>query len=86
MPVAKFLQIYDKVKGMIRLNPGSEIRVEYGDENFFPSLYHVGSVEVDRASLRARLEPPATTCKARDRREIAGEGETCCASGICCAA
>src|ERR1700694_3757963 len=41
MSVAKFLSIYDKVRRLIPLDHDAEIRVEYGDENFFPSTYHV---------------------------------------------
>src|SRR5213075_2561941 len=37
MRVAKFLKIFDKVHGMIPLDLHADIRVEYGDENFFPS-------------------------------------------------
>src|SRR5437870_3447711 len=39
MPAGKFLQIFDKVRGMVPINLDAEMRVEYGDENFFPSTY-----------------------------------------------
>ena len=68
MPVAKFLKIFDKVRGMIPLDLGAEIRIEYGDENFFPSTYHVRSVTHEQTTTRVLLEAPQTTCKARDRR------------------
>src|SRR5438477_734995 len=41
MTAGKFLGIYDKVGGMIAIEPDAEIRIEYGDENFFPSNYDV---------------------------------------------
>src|SRR5213079_3783242 len=41
MRAAKFLKIFDKVRGMIALDVDSDIRVEYGDRIFFPSTYHV---------------------------------------------
>src|SRR5207237_6522978 len=41
MTAKKFLGIYDKVGGMIAIDPDGEIRIEYGDENFFPSNYDV---------------------------------------------
>src|SRR5438128_10926838 len=44
MTAAKFLKIFDKVRGMIALDIDAEIRIEYGDENFFPSTYYVCSV------------------------------------------
>jgi Family of unknown function (DUF6428) len=81
MTAAKFLQIFDKVRGMIPLDLTAEIRVEYGDENFFPSTYHVRSVTHDQHSTRVLLVPPEATCKARDRRACgAGEldPEACC--------
>jgi len=81
MTAAKFLKIFDKVRGMIPLNLDAEIRVEYGDQNFFPSIYHVRSVTGDGNVMLVLLEPPATTCKARDRR--AANRQT---AGSCCAA
>ena len=66
MTAGKFLRIFDKVTTMIPLQLEAEIRVEYGDENFFPSLYHVESVTSEDGNTRVLLTPPATTCKARD--------------------
>ena len=91
MTAAKFLKILDKVRAMIPLDLEAEIRVEYGDENFFPSTYQIRSVAHDRDATRVLLEPPATTCKARDRRAAsssvtdlqpccAPKAESCCAS------
>jgi Family of unknown function (DUF6428) len=87
MTAAKFLQIFDKVRGMIPLDLNAEIRVEYGDENFFPSTYHIRSFTRDQHATRVLLVPPATTCKARDRRVTATtpvsercrvKAESCC--------
>jgi hypothetical protein len=36
MTTAKFLKIFEKVRGMIPLNLDTEVRIEYGDDNFFP--------------------------------------------------
>jgi hypothetical protein len=82
MRAAKFLQIFDKVRGMISLDLAAEIRVEYGDENFFPSTYHVRSVMHDQHATRVLLVPPATTCKARDRRSCVAvdDVQACCAA------
>src|SRR5216117_526653 len=68
MTTAKFLKIFDKVNGMIPLDFDAEIRVEYGDDDFFPSTYHVRSVTHDQTATRVLLESPHTKCKARDRR------------------
>jgi hypothetical protein len=84
MTAAKFLKIFDKVRGMIPLDFDAEIRVEYGDENFFPSTYHIRSVTSDQATTRVLLERPRTTCKARDRRIAATESSS--ASDSCCLA
>jgi Family of unknown function (DUF6428) len=79
MTAAKFLKILENVQGMIRLNLDAEIRVEYGDENFFPSAYRVRSVTHNRNTTRVLVEPPETTCKARDRRVAAREiTDACC--------
>lgn len=84
MTAGKFLKIFDKVTGMIPLRLETEIRVEYGDENFFPSLYHVDAVRNAPGQVRVVITPPTTTCKARDRRLT--EVETCCqpAAAACC--
>jgi hypothetical protein len=76
MTADKFLSIYDRVSGMIALDPESEIRFEYGDENFSPSNYHVAKVTEIAETIRVELRPPQATCKARDRRE-AGAASCC---------
>jgi hypothetical protein len=91
MTSAKFLEIFDKVHGIIPLAVDGEIRVEYGDENFFPSTYHVRSITRDQNMTRVLLAPPQTTCKARDRHVEASpakKAQSCCAPqrGSCCAA
>lgn len=85
MTAGKFLRIFDKVTAMIPLQLEAEIRVEYGDENFFPSLYHVELTASERGTTRVLLAPPATTCKARDRRLAEVETGACCQSAaVCC--
>jgi len=76
MTADKFLSIYDRVGGMIALDPDAEIRFEYGDENFSPSNYHVGMLTEDADAIRVELRPPQATCKARDRRETGAA--SCC--------
>ena len=83
MTAAKFLRIFDKVGAMIPLQLEAEIRVEYGDENFFPSLYHVESVIGEEGATRVLLAPPSTTCKARERRLAEVEAGACCETACC---
>ena len=83
MTAGKFLKIFDKVRGLIPLQLDAEIRVEYGDDNIFPSTYHVSLVSENSDEIRFTLQPPATTCKARDRRVIVSRQR---ASACCCAA
>ena len=83
MTTAKFLKIFDKVRGMIPLKLEAEIRIEYGDDNFFPSIYYVRSVVHEQGATHVLLQPPATTCKARDRQMCCNSGsiaEACCAA------
>jgi len=75
MTATKFLSIYDRVSGMIALDPEAEIRFEYGDDNFSPSNYHVAKLTKIADTIRVELRPPEATCKARDRRM---EGASCC--------
>lgn len=88
MTAAKFLKIFDKVRGMIALDIDAEIRIEYGDENFFPSTYYVCSVTSDDVTTRVLLEPPRTTCKARDRRmasmQSSNRNDSCCLTAQAC--
>lgn len=83
MTAGKFLRIFDKVSAMVPLQMEAEIRVEYGDENFFPSLYRVEAVTSHDRATRVRLEPPSTTCKARDRRLAEVEAGACCETACC---
>ena len=88
MTAAKFLKIFDQVRGMIPLDIDAEIRVEYDDENFFPSTYHTRSMTSDQARTRVLIEQPHTTCKARDRRAANLQAtDSCCATKpqSCCA-
>jgi Family of unknown function (DUF6428) len=78
MKAEKFVRIYEKVRGSIPLDESAQVRIEYGDENFFPSLYRVGSISSDKNALHVLLQPPSTTCKARDR-VIDSNMESCCA-------
>jgi hypothetical protein len=84
MTAGKFLKIFDKVGGMIPLNFDASIRVEYGDEDFFPATYDVRSITRGEDLTRVLLQAPETTCKARDRREKSirseAERETCCSA------
>jgi Family of unknown function (DUF6428) len=89
MTAAKFLKIFEKVRGMIPLNLDADVRIEYGDENFFPSIYQVRSVAHDQTTTRVLLEPPRASCKARDRRVgTLSTTDSCCApaTGVCCPA
>jgi hypothetical protein len=88
MTAAKFLKIFDKVRGMISLDVNTAIRVEYGDEIVFPSTYHIRSVTSDHATTRALIEAPRTTCKARDRRMTTAKSssisDSCCLTRQSC--
>lgn len=86
MTARKFLKIFDKVSGMVPLDFEAEIRVEYEARNFFPSTYRVNSVAQEQDETRTLLEPPATTCKARDRRADSVTASCCqLATSECCA-
>ena len=78
MKADKFVRIYEKVRASIPLDEKAEVRIEYGDQNFFPSLYRVDSISAGKGMLRVLLRPPGTTCKARDRA-VDSNVECCCA-------
>ena len=76
MSAGKFLSIYEKVSRMIDVDLSAEVRFEYGDDNFFPSNYHVESLTENGDTVHVELRPPQTTCKARHRR--AAGASSCC--------
>lgn len=78
MLAGKFVNIYDKVSKMVSIDPDAEVRIEYGDDKIFPTAYYVGDVNEDADTIRSLLEPPSTTCKARDRSRSTN-AESCCA-------
>lgn len=78
MKAGKFAHIYDKVRGLVSVDENAEARIEYGDNNFFPTAYYVRDASEDADTIQFRLEPPATTCKARDRAR-SGNAQSCCA-------
>ena len=86
MTSRKFLSIFDRVTKMILLDFEAEVRVEYGDRNFFPSLYHVAAVQSGNGATHVSLRPPQTTCKARDRRLKETITTPCCqpVAATCC--
>ena len=77
MSAEKFIRIFDRVRSLINLDLNADARVEYGDGNFFPSIYSVESISMAPETLTVLLVPPVTTCKARDRR-AAAETNVCC--------
>jgi hypothetical protein len=83
MTAGKFLRIFDKVTAMIPLNLQAEVRIEYGDQTIFPSLYHVEAVTTEGRATRVVLAPPTTTCKGRDRRLAEVEAGACCETACC---
>ena len=76
MRAGKFVSIYDRVSKLVSIDEDVEVRIEYGDERFFPAAYHVTEVRAAKSGIQVVLAPPATTCKARDRR--VATGQTCC--------
>lgn len=78
MKAGKFVRIYDKVRGLVSVDEDAEARIEYEDKNFFPVAYFIADMNEEKDALRFVLEPPATTCKARDRAQ-SRNAESCCA-------
>lgn len=77
MSAGKFVQIFDRVQSLVPVDLNADARIEYGDENFFPSIYSVESISQTPEELGVLIAPPTTTCKARDRRPVA-ETTSCC--------
>ena len=77
MTAEKFVGIFDRVSSLIDIADTAEARIEYGDENFFPSVYAIDSISEKPETLRILLAPPAMTCKARDRELDKQPSEAC---------
>jgi hypothetical protein len=78
MEAGKFVRIFERVRSAVSVDLMADVRIEYGDENFFPSIYSVESIKTNGDSLDVALARPETTCKARDRRAAAPTTEPCC--------
>jgi hypothetical protein len=94
MGAAKATGILAKVSQKIDIDPESELRIEYGNEEFPAVQFNVGEITVGEAEIVVALIPPSTGCKLEERggscaRPTGQEAAatSCCESGKsdCCA-
>jgi hypothetical protein len=75
METGKVVGILAKVSQKIAVNPEAELRVEYGNENFPPVVFHVEKVEADAQTVTVSLQPPVLQCKLEERGESCARPE-----------
>jgi hypothetical protein len=91
METGKVVGILAKVSQKIAVNPDTELRIEYGNENFPPIVFHVDQVETDDKTVTVSLRSPVLQCKleerggscARPEEPEAKEGSCCSGTGCC---
>ncbi len=92
METGKVVGILAQVSQKIAVDPDTELRIEYGNENFPPVVFHVGEVETDDKTVTVSLRPPVLQCKleerggscARPEPSAAQEEGGCCSGSGCC--
>jgi hypothetical protein len=85
-----------KVSQLIDLDPEAEVRVEYGNSQFPPVLFHVENLEEEGEALVVGLKPPALECKLESRggscarpdtagaADVGASPDTCCSGKTGC--
>jgi len=92
MEAGKVASILDIVSRKIRVNPGAELKVEYGNEAFPPVVFHVDGIEEGKDELVVSLRPPVLQCKLEERGGSCARPESaakadekgCCSGPACC--
>lgn len=86
MTTDKILSILKRVDGIKPLKMETELKLEYGNEEFTTAVMPVQELQWDENRLYVTLFSEKTRCKAQDECSIALEEkeEACCTSSNCC--
>ena len=87
MTTDKILSILKRVDGIKAIKMDTELKLEYGNEEFTTAVMPVGDLQWDEKRLYVELFSEKTRCKAQDECSIAEkvkEEEACCTTSNCC--
>jgi len=87
MRTEKILSILNRVDKIKSLMLETELKIEYGNENFPTSVMPIGSIKVENNKVVVSLFTEATRCKANDVCGVSEEVEeeaVCCGDSKCC--
>ena len=86
MKTDKILSILKKVDGIKSLLLDTELKIEYGNENFPTSVMPIEDIQIDEDKLIVSLFVEATRCKANDVCGITVDTKetSCCVTTECC--
>ena len=87
MTTDKILSILNRVDGIKPLKKETELKFEYGNEDFTTAVMPVRELEWDQNRLYVSLFSEETKCKAKDQcciEEEEIEAEACCETSNCC--
>ncbi|WP_215223852.1 DUF6428 family protein [Echinicola shivajiensis] len=77
----KALKIFDLVEKVRPTFQETDIKFEYGNEDFHTALMNLGNISVSDGNLHIQLFETSTTCKAKDRANSPEEkAAACCPS------
>ena len=95
MTVEKVLSVFAKVDGINPLWQETDIKVEFGNEEFHTSIMNISEFEIQNTQLIVKLFSEKTLCKAPDicgteedscceTEEVKEETTSCCEGTGCC--
>ena len=87
MTTDKIRSILNRVDGIKPIKMDTELKLEYGNEDFTTAVMPVQDLQWDENRLYVTLFSEQTRCKAQDECSIAveeKEEEACCTTSNCC--
>ncbi|SDT91033.1 hypothetical protein SAMN05444156_0657 [Verrucomicrobium sp. GAS474] len=95
MATGKVTGILEKVSKLIAVDLDTELRIEYGNEEFPPVVFHIDKIAVETDAVVVSLRPPVLQCKLEERgsscarpeeapADAKEESGSCCSGTKCC--
>jgi hypothetical protein len=87
MTTGKILSIIKRVDDIKSINPETELKIEYGNDNFSTSVMPIERINIMDKQIIVSLFSEATRCKANDNcgiTESSDKETSCCETVACC--
>lgn len=72
MATSKAIEIIDRVESIVKMDEGSEVKIEYGNASFGTRQMPVSSFQMINDHLVVQMQDDKTLCKAIDRGQTCG--------------